>query len=258
MHPLDGVRQKLVRAEEHLAPIKAEIETCLENCSVLSERDPDVNSRFHFTLSFPAPSLRLGVIIGECLYDLRSALDHIVWQLVLRNGVTPNHENMFPICLTPDGFARSVKKNRLRGVSVPAHALIESLQPYKTPATDTHLHPLWVLNQLMNIDKHRALTLAAIRSGKNDVSFIGEDGRIIEDGDRFITSKIPEILRDGTHVVIDAPDIPEPEKVSVQFKTQLFVAFEDAPVTDLEVNTIMNGVFKFVKNRLVPSFEPFF
>jgi hypothetical protein len=252
-HPLDGVRQKLIRAEEHLTTIKTGIEACLENCSILSERDLDIDRRFHFTFSLPAPDLTLSVIVGECLHNLRSALDHIVWQLVLANKQTPIKENQFPICETPFGFKSQISRNRLRGVSVNAETLIENLQPYNTGKPDPQFHPLWVLNQLMNIDKHRMLTLASVRGAHLGADIMNPEGQIIAN------VPTPDILRDGAHIVIAAPaNIIEPEKVSVQFKTQLYVTFEDAPVTDLEMNSIMSGLVKFLKEYIVPRFEPFF
>lgn len=251
-HPLDGVRQKTIRAEEHLATMRTDIERCLEKCSVIGKRDPDKNSLFHFVADFPAPDLSLSVIIGECLHDLRSALDHIVWQLVLRNNGSPVKENMFPICNTAAGFSGQLKRNRLHGVSVQAKAIIESLQPYQFGQQSADLHPLWVLNQLMNIDKHRTLALAAIHAADPGVDIINTSGKVVA------TVTTATIVRDGADILIETTNISEPDKVNVQIKTQLFVAFEDAPVRDIEVNVIMAGVLKFIKNRVVPRFEPFF
>jgi hypothetical protein len=45
-----------------------------------------------------SPPLRLGVILGDMVHNLRSALDHLVWQAVLRNGGRPNRSHQFPIC----------------------------------------------------------------------------------------------------------------------------------------------------------------
>src|SRR5260370_1702342 len=112
-HPLDGVRAKIIRAEEHLAPIKTIIESGLDKGHVISERDPDVTT-CRFTLKLPAPDLQLSIMIGECVHNLRSALDHIVWQLVLVNNQTPIKENMFPVCQTVHGFNRQVSRQRLR------------------------------------------------------------------------------------------------------------------------------------------------
>ena len=37
------------------------------------------------------------LIIGDTLQNLRTALDHLVWQLILSNGGTPNVNSAFPI-----------------------------------------------------------------------------------------------------------------------------------------------------------------
>src|SRR6185503_18854133 len=58
--------------------------------------------------------------------------------------------------------------------------------------------------------------------------------------------------RDGARVRIHAPLISDPVRMKVYFKTRMFVAFQDAPVKDvLDVNAIMNGLVKFVKDRVM-------
>jgi len=40
---------------------------------------------------------RLGVLLGDWAHNLRSALDHLMWQLVILYGGTPNRRTQFPI-----------------------------------------------------------------------------------------------------------------------------------------------------------------
>src|SRR5689334_19926794 len=46
------------------------------------------------------PSLRLGVLLGEFIHNLRCSLDHLVWQLALTRTDKPSGDLMFPICET--------------------------------------------------------------------------------------------------------------------------------------------------------------
>jgi hypothetical protein len=248
-NPLASVREKIFRAEEHLAPIKTSIEACLDKCHVISERDPDVTT-FRFTLNLPTPDLRLSIMIGECLHNLRSALDHIVWQLVLVNTQTPIKENMFPVCETVDGFNRQASRQRLHGISVAAQTLIEGLQPYAA-GYPVHLHPLWVVNQLNNIDKHRALVLAAVYGSNATISATHEPTGLV-----FGEISGIETLRDGAIITIRCADINLAKEMNMQIKTQLSVVFEETPVNGFEVNSIMCGVVKFIKDRVIPTFEP--
>lgn len=43
-----------------------------------------------------APPLKWGVLIGDVVHNLRSALDHLAWQLVLRNGGESSWRTQFP------------------------------------------------------------------------------------------------------------------------------------------------------------------
>jgi hypothetical protein len=105
--------------------------------------------------------LRWGVTLGEVVHDLRSALDHLVWQLVRLNAQIADHMHSFPIYLAEpaQGFLRSTTWKRgdrhgpLRRVSRDAIRVIEGCQPYN--GGDCIL--LHILNDLWNIDKHRHL-----------------------------------------------------------------------------------------------------
>ena len=117
------------------------------------------------TVLFEIPNLRpppqdLSLIIGDCLYNLRAALDYLAWQLVLAHRGRPNHRTQFPIYdtrLTPKGRSRRIEPEG--GVDAPALAVLESLQPYQR-GHDAQTHPLAVLQRLSNIDKHRQLHIA--------------------------------------------------------------------------------------------------
>src|SRR4051812_7680913 len=87
-HPLEGVRLKLVRADEHLETLDNQITSFLERepYSVSYERKPDGSEHIYRAHVVEDPPLALGVLIGDCLQNMRSALDHLVWQLALRSG----------------------------------------------------------------------------------------------------------------------------------------------------------------------------
>lgn len=69
--------------------------------------------------------LTFSAIIGDVLYDLRSALDHLAWQLVIANGGTPNRDTAFPIYSSPAGREFRVKT---AGMDPAACAFIEGRQ----------------------------------------------------------------------------------------------------------------------------------
>jgi hypothetical protein len=86
--PLLGCRLKLQGAWRHRQALSVELETFLQRAD-----------------TEPSP-LRLGVIVGDFLHNLRCVLDHLVWQLVLSNGQTPSVRNQFPTHPRPTRRAR--------------------------------------------------------------------------------------------------------------------------------------------------------
>jgi hypothetical protein len=101
-------------------------------------------------------------VLGDLLNNLRAALDHLAWQLVL-NGSDQKPKNpeavQFPLYTqrgsraSGKGFRGNVGR-RLPGVSQDAVAFIERCQPY---ARRRDLRPLALLVRLSNDDKHRAV-----------------------------------------------------------------------------------------------------
>lgn len=81
-HPLDGIRCKIIRAEVHLATVGTEVARHLELCEITGEKNCDDSTEsmvvVDYYARFPDPTLLLSVIAGDCLHNLRSALDHLV------------------------------------------------------------------------------------------------------------------------------------------------------------------------------------
>lgn len=164
---LDGIRLKLQRAYQQLDALKAEMaeflkgdtyEPAIEFRRIRSAREAPcvIDFTIRMIVKKPCPPM-WGILIGEIVHDIRSALDHLVYQLVIHaSGKPPTVRTQFPILLEDTKFAGD-GLNMLRGVSNKATALIKTLQPFSTG--EDVKSPLWHLNQLSNIDKHRTLHL---------------------------------------------------------------------------------------------------
>jgi hypothetical protein len=175
---LEGVELKLERAKDHFTALTEQIAAHV--------RDPEtygmvleVNQQRRPVLlieRIKKPDPRWAVLIGDCVHNLRSALDHLAFQLMLgnRSGPVPRDlykSSAFPIMLSGRKWAKRVGKGdrkgqptndsglyKIQGVSAIAADLIESLQPYhrrKNPETRS----LWELDELWNADKHRLFPL---------------------------------------------------------------------------------------------------
>jgi hypothetical protein len=163
----------------------------------------------------PDPPPRWGVVIGEIVHDLRSALDHLVWQMVLANNGQPQAGrrgcpgHSFPVWT--DGpaagstFAAVVtraKTGKLRDVHPDHVAAVEYFQPYLRnlqPGSPPDEQPFAILDELWNRDKHRLL-LAAFVSPTETPDVGLREITPNHDADRLVDSGVlwGKPLRDGS------------------------------------------------------------
>jgi hypothetical protein len=100
-------------------------------------------------------------IAGEVIQNLRSALDHLAYQLFLRGGgIGTGKQIYFPIGGSKTSYENK-KSSQTHGMTQQAVAAIDALRPYKG-GNDV----LWQLHELNNVDKHRLILTvgSALRS----------------------------------------------------------------------------------------------
>lgn len=168
-HPLT----KLDRAKQHLKEFNtacAEF-AAQEPYTVMKQKSDPRRQRFRF---HPGPP-HLGLVFGEVVHSLRSALDHVVYELTRDNiknlprkdRYEALRRSSFPICTTtaqwerdPECFNGGLDK---AGSVVPdALAVIKGYQPFSGFAGQApENHPLALLRSLDNRDKHRKLVVMA-------------------------------------------------------------------------------------------------
>lgn len=200
----------------------------------------------------PIPA-RLPIIIGDCIQNLRSSLDYLVWELVLAAKNVPGKHNMFPICKTLDAFNNQVtKQRRLDGVAPDAVAEIESLQPYHE-GQDFDKTVLWVIEDFCNINKHRRLLVISLRAGMGDIETKTIAGQL------FIHVDFSALKKDkiGPFPIVDGPS-----GCGVQMKMDsnivAFLAFGEGAALNMEVSLVLNGLFDYIGFTVLPKFERFF
>ena len=168
MPVLEAVDAKIERARSELRFLKADIAAFCEERArlIVREECDDDQERWVYRGDTPKAPIQWSIRAGEFAYNLRSALDHLVWQLVLANGGCPSRDNQFPIQrhANPCSF-----KNNLRGVSPNVVQYIQSVQPYQItdqeypPDSDRVCRGLAMLHEINNMDKHRHLAIANAR-----------------------------------------------------------------------------------------------
>lgn len=157
-----SIREKIDRARVHSDLLNLEMNTFVQDdpnatLGFVVEFDFDKGECFVRWGEHTKPPLRWSVILGEFFYDLRSALDHLAYQLVPVADRSDRTE--FPVFWEPDKF-HGRDKRKTKGMSDPALAVIESLQPFSEWPEHPQQTTLWRIHDLCNIDKHRLLHLA--------------------------------------------------------------------------------------------------
>ena len=161
---LEGAKAKVRRATVNLRNLENDIDEFREK-----ERRrlvAEIEQGFPRVVGSDPPELLIdySIGVGEIAYNLRSALDHLVWQLVCHNQETPTPRNEFPIFMSERRYHKA-KDRKLHGVGPEPAASIEGIQPYhKDSAVGAHL---WMLHLICNIDKHRYVNVVNLHSIAN-------------------------------------------------------------------------------------------
>ncbi len=174
---VEGVYAKVERAQKQLRWLEADIvEFCESQQQLIVHKVDRAAGRqaWVFRGETPRPPVDFSVRVGEFVHNLRSGLDHLVWQLVIANGQTPSNGNEFPIFRESAEYKRAIER-RLKGVDQGAMARIESMQPFqKHGGTGSQL---WTLRCLSNIDKHRHINMVVLYSEGAIAEIIDKPGQ---------------------------------------------------------------------------------
>jgi hypothetical protein len=170
--PLDGVEAKIALARVHLEALHRAAGRLFAEQPIRIDLLPDRQEGWFLVRpDFVAePPLSLGVGIGDVVHNLRSALDHLVWQLSLVQTAKPSRQTQFPIADNASAFRDQCF--RIAWLPPDQQAMIESVQPYNRGGPASNLR---LLRELSNADKHRVLTPVLNVPSAVDVDFEGDN-----------------------------------------------------------------------------------
>lgn len=178
---LAGIRQKLLRSQSQLDSLRLDMDAFSSGVPPpFALGDPKISpdhSRWVYPLKLRRPMpLAWAVVLGEVVHDLRSALDHCIYQLTLDSRGKELQRTGFPISDKPAnwlqhggkktadnplGFAEQCAMYQIRGVGKGVVDYIKRLQPHQM--ANPHTSALWSLHLLWNQDKHRLLLLWGVQ-----------------------------------------------------------------------------------------------
>ncbi len=127
---LEEAHLRVARARQHLTALDSETADFIRRqpFRYKSEFEPQsghVILRARRTFEVPR---RLGLLAGDAVHNIRSALDHVVYELATI-GSGRGRSTSWPVFLTRDEYRRQ-ERRLLEGVSDPYRRRIERPQPY--------------------------------------------------------------------------------------------------------------------------------
>ena len=251
---------RLDRALQHLRSLETEARRWRQGhpYRVTHEPDPQTSKKRIRVEVLEQPPAAIRLLIGDCVHNLRSALDNLIYELlVARHGDPPPTKfveySEFPIFSQP--MSAKARKRRIGGIAPVVRTIIEGLQPYNRGqkfASD----PLWVLHELSRIDKHR-LPLVVLMVPAAFAFFKGEPT-----GAPVGISKIewnPRPIEDDAIIAWYEPDPNYPHKEIEVDLTHIFgIGFgQGSPASGWEITMTLKRIYHHIIRKVVPPHRPF-
>lgn len=169
MSGLDSTYRKLCRARHHASELRKLLDAVLDGRGDRIGIHPDSEpTKLVFGVKGPITvPPHVSAALGDYLFNMRAALDHLAWALVPDSAHIKTRrprQIQFPIQEAAfDGKGKPTPARILGVTDQTVIEAVEAVQPYnaETPQTP-RTHPLWLLSQLCNLDKHRELLVAVV------------------------------------------------------------------------------------------------
>jgi hypothetical protein len=165
------------------------------------------------------PIIRWSLIIADIIHNLRCALDHTFWALMSNefSGAIPKKAEKlsFPIW---DGPPNSDQRRNLDPIGPKLFSAIESVQLYNHPYPSLPVHPLAIVRDIDNANKHKLLFTVMASAGRIEVKATGLR-QYYEDA---VKSEIYRgELKEGVEAVVTTFEVPHPY---IKYECTLFMS----------------------------------
>lgn len=252
---MESVDAKMARAKEHLDTLYAEAGVFFKGTkrNFILKSNGEKAWIVHY-IEGSMPPIRLGVLLGECVFNMRSALDNLVCGLI---RMTDSHasceSSQFPICSAPKQWEKHWQRY-LTGVEPAAQKMIRDIQPCFRMSALPDNDPLSILNVLCNSDKHRAVTLALAYSHDLAVKVYTNDGRV-----HLWKATEPLYAGDVRTIPLHLdPAAVDPSARVEASGTDLLIIGQIGPWGERPVWSVLTDLYEYVRDRVVTPLKPFF
>jgi hypothetical protein len=176
---LASILVKTKRAKKHLFYVETLARDSRKGIGALPNPKGKGRSR-----SLPLRIVSVDVMTGagDVIHNLRSALDHLAWELAKwETGFPPEPRDcFFPIGRDRENY-KSMKRRAVAGMSPEAKKAIHKLRPYKGGN-----EALWRIHHLDIVDKHRHLLIAGYQIRFTDTGLPGIWGTVKDEPTHFL------------------------------------------------------------------------
>ena len=238
---------KLGRAQYHFDTLKAEIDAFIQTkrYRLVVDKPTDHLCIVRLDTTPVIPAERWGLLVGDCIHNLRSALDYTAWQLA--GGDTADTHTQFPIFETREEW-QSKGVSRIRRLKPEARALIKRMQPFHSATPRDAL--LNVIRILDNTDKHMLIPVVAAAPRSFRIDVVADSSAIVPQP-TFIR---PPVLS-GNAVLATLENSNAANDAKVEPYLTIFIAFGESlfPVPVHLIYSI-NNMFIDVKD-VIDAFE---
>ena len=241
--PLAGCWAKLARADELIAALETEVAEVRRGRYLRFSIGGEDGLALRVHVKRQPPFDRWGVLVGEIVHDLRSALDHLTWALTIAHSGPPPKRPAgwwrsveFPIFTDRALFFEMDRRGRptprsglidLRGINPALLSRFEALQPFEHGAR-AERQPLAILHAISVRDKHQALPLVAIAGRAGTIT--AQSGSLVG---RSRAVRVAAPIQDGAVIARlrnlqgygEARDFKIGETVMINFKARIDFEF---------------------------------
>ncbi|MDE0163530.1 MAG: hypothetical protein OXL36_00410 [Bryobacterales bacterium] len=247
---VDGPLAKIERAHAHIKNLDADINRFLKKCGYRFRRhfkgDPPTLVVTVKEAKFPPVPDHFSLLAGEAIYQLRTSLDHLFYELVRANREKPSRRSGWPILAPPN---KEHLEEKIKLVSATAKQRIKTFQPYLMGVRYKE-HPLWRLKKLNDWDKHNFVIRAFIaRHNGFRVEWTDSDGKI-----RRIGMDTDVELRPNQKFSF-GPGLGIHPEMNVKIKTEPYIVFEKVGDTIAESALPSLGQLSDYVSHVVRSFS---
>lgn len=263
---LSGVRSKIDRALKQRGEMQACVKEFTESDFYEIATERDYRGRIvGRAVNVKTPGHELSLLIGEFVHSVRSALDHLVYQLA-RNTTQNMPESWakssaFPIFKNGPEFrgkkpGRRGARAKMRGLSPQARQRLERLQPYHRRSVST-LWALWQLEELSNLDKHRDIPVTGAVPAQGSVGIKFNRPGVTAIGHAIFPGPIEERRR---MIGVMAENLTRPSDIELELYVKPLIAFDrraDPPsVRGWPLPDVIDGILLALDAHVFSEFNP--